>query len=876
LHVAGNRQKFEFNNKKFMVQHLFKSQLLFLLLLLTAGSVSVQAQLTATMTTTPACSLDGTASVVVTGGVSPYTYTWYAATGQLSATTASVTGLSGGYYYVSISDMSGATGWATGQIAYPFNTTTTATDEMCGDGTGTASVSVTSGGTPPFTYLWSNGMTTPTITGLHAGIYEFTVTDANGCFVRSFQDSSFTAYVGNGSPITFNVTTIGSTCTNGSATVANIANGTAPYTYFWNTTPPQFTQTATGLAGGSNGQVIVTDAAGCVTTNYFWINQMPNGLGISIPSTDETCLQANGSASAVVTGGTAPYTYLWSNGATTQTITGLSRGYYGVTVIDANACPKTGNVYVQRTSPMSLNFNTLAPNCSGQNGSVSVSVLGGTAPYTYLWNTGATSTGITNMNAGVYGVSVTDANGCYDHNWTFLSIPQTCYGHVEGYVIGDQNNNCIHDAADFGFDQRIVGIGSDYAVTNSNGYYTESLLPGSYVLTEGTPPNYYALTCPAAPGTITVNNLVAGQTVSNLDFFNVATSNVQDLYVYFYASPARATTPQTVNIHYQNNGSVVQNGIVSFVHDPLMTFSSGGWNLSNYNLGTRTLTYNVGPVYPGASGYLQCSFTIPTTTAVGTAYSHTADIQPVAGDAFPADNQMTVASTVVAAYDPNAKSVMPDGQITHADSVLLYTVQFQNTGNDTAFTVAIKDLIDPSLDIFSLEVIGASHPYVLTAAAPGVVTFTFNSIMLPDSNMNEPMSHGYIMYRIHLKPNLPLGTQIHNTAEIYFDYNAPVITNTTLNTLGIVANDPSLPSAASFQLFPNPATDKVGIALNESWSEVTQVAVHDLQGRLVQQASIDPAQSRNIALDLQHLPSGVYLVECSNASQRLVRKLILQ
>jgi hypothetical protein len=112
-----------------------------------------------------------------------------------------------------------------------------------------------------------------------------------------------------------------------------------------------------------------------------------------------------------------------------------------------------------------------------------------------------------------------------------------------------------------------------------------------------------------------------------------------------------------------------------------------------------------------------------------------------------------------------------------------YTIRFQNTGTDTAYVVEVRDVLDPDLDRNSFQFLGASHAVTsLVIDAVGEITFRFENILLPDSNVNEPASHGFIRFRMRPGPNLPNGTVVSNTAAIYFDQNAPVITNTTFST----------------------------------------------------------------------------------------------
>jgi uncharacterized repeat protein (TIGR01451 family) len=831
-----------------------------------------QMTLTVSMVTTPACSLDGSATATVTGGTPPYTYTFYGPA-YYNGPSNTITGVPGGTYSLYVNDGFNNYGYANFTIAMPFTPTLTYTNDVCSAGIGTATATVT-GGTPPFTYLWSNGQTVANATGLTAGTYAITITDANGCFISSQMDSSMYAYIQNSSPITGTTTSTGTTCANGTATVSGLTGGTAPYTYVWNTTPPQFTATATGLNSGSY-YCLVTDAGGCTYNGYAYVNQLPNGLTGTTTSTPETCLQANGTATVTVSGGTAPYTYLWSNGATTQTITGLSYGGYSVTVTDANSCPKIKWVSVHRVEPLNLSFTTTAPNCSNANGSIACTVTGGTAPYTYQWSNGGTASSISGLSQGYYYVAVTDANGCTDYNSVHLTLSPSCYSNVSGRVVGDMNTNCVLDGGDFRVRNNVIDISGYWAVTDYNGDYQKDVLLSSAVVTQPFPQSYFAVACPIS-GNYTLPTMVSGSTYPGNDFYDQATSTVNDLSVSYYMTPARATTPQSVTIHYYNHGSTALNATVDFTHDALMTLLSGG-SMTSYNLGTRTLTYNVGIVNPGQWGTLYCSFTIPSLTPLGTSYQHSAEIQPITIDATPTDNVYSYPGQVVAAYDPNAKSVFPDGLLTPGiDSMLTYTIQFQNTGNDTAFTVALRDSLDPGIDPFSIEILGASHNYIWEMDAPGYMEFRFENIMLPDSHINEAASHGWIMYRAKIKANLPLGTQIDNTASIYFDFNTPIVTNTTHNVFGAVAVDEGSQATAGFSFYPNPANDRVQVLLDENWNEDTQVNVMDLNGRALRQNNLLPSQSRTTILEVGDLPAGLYLIECTSGNHRLVKKLVIQ
>lgn len=182
---------------------------------------------------------------------------------------------------------------------------------------------------------------------------------------------------------------------------------------------------------------------------------------------------------------------------------------------------------------------------------------------------------------------------------------------------------------------------------------------------------------------------------------------------------------------------------------------------------------------------------ISFTTAASTPLSDTLNLVllalPLSGDGDTSNNIRTYTIPVTGAYDPNDKKVYPAGECTpgyiQQDQTLTYTVRFQNTGSAPAHNVYIEDALSPALDLNSLQVIGASHD-MYTKIMPGnVLHFMFDNIMLPDSNSNEPLSHGYVVFRVNPLPGSTPGSEIRNKVGIYFDYNAPVITNEVLNTI---------------------------------------------------------------------------------------------
>ncbi len=374
------------------------------------ATVTQPTQVNVTATSTSAtCAGDnnGTATANANGGTPGYTYAWSnGANGQ------TITGLAAGTYTVTATDSNGCTATTSVTVSQssPINVTATATPVSCNGGNDGTAAATANGGTPPFTFAWSNGATGATIGNLTSGTYTVTVTDSNGCTATS----SATVTQPTSVNVTVTGTDAGCAGSNDGSATANTSGGTAPYTYTWSNGAN--TQTINNLAAGTY-TVTVTDANGCTDTGSTTISE--NGdINVTTTSTATSCPGGtDGTVTANAAGGSAPYSYAWSNGANTQTVTGLSAGTYTVTVTDAAGCTGTTSATVSdgNNSALSCTVNTLAePTTDTSNdGSLTVAVSGGSGNYTYAWSNGATTQTINNVPAGPYSVTVTDVNsGC--------------------------------------------------------------------------------------------------------------------------------------------------------------------------------------------------------------------------------------------------------------------------------------------------------------------------------------------------------------------------------------------------------------------------------------------------------------------------------
>jgi len=424
---------------------------------------------------------NGTATTAVTGGLAPYSYAW-----SNGGNTETITGLAGGNYTVTITDGNGCSSICTVTVNATAAPTcsVSVTDTTCGDNNGVATANGV-GGTAPYSYSWSNGANTQTITDLALGIYNVTITDGNGCTTTC--SASVEASLAVKCSIVGNNTTCGEN--NGSATVTS-SDGTAPYSYSWSNGANG--PTASGLAPG-NYTVTTTDAIGCQVTCSVVISPSV-ALACSISATPSTCGDANGTATAITTNGVAPFTYAWSNGGNTQTITDLAGGSYSVTITDGSGCVSTCSATVAASSTFTATVTTTDAGCGMNSGTAFAQAsAGAAAPVTYAWNNGANTQQISNLASGTYTVTITDGDGCSVVETA--TVGQTVCLQLGDLVFKDYDNDGMFGAGDQVLPNVTVNLHNDIngdnmpdqllqtTTTNQDGKYLfGNLNPGNYIV----------------------------------------------------------------------------------------------------------------------------------------------------------------------------------------------------------------------------------------------------------------------------------------------------------------------------------------------------------------------------------------------------------
>lgn len=359
-------------------------------------------QINVTPTAANCGSSNGSASVNVTSGSGTYTYSW-----SNGGTASSISNVAAGSYTVTVVDGACSTSATVfvGNTGGPTASATSTSVSCNGGSNGSASASAT-GGTPNYTYSWSNGGNTATISNVAAGTYTVTVSDANTCLstatVTVNEPTALTASVSNTTEVS---------CHSGSNGVITATGngGTGSITYLWSNGAT--TSAASNLAAGQYC-VTATDANSCSVSACSTLTD-PTAVTITATGTDVLCNGGStGSATATVSGGAGNYTYSWTGGQTTFTATNLAAGNYTVTATDANSCSVTAAVAIAQPTALSVSA-TCNPTIINQSiGSASVTVNGGTTPYNYNWSSGSDSASAASLGAGIVNVTVTDDNGC--------------------------------------------------------------------------------------------------------------------------------------------------------------------------------------------------------------------------------------------------------------------------------------------------------------------------------------------------------------------------------------------------------------------------------------------------------------------------------
>lgn len=766
------------------------------------------------------------------------------------------------------------------------------------------------GGTAPYTYQWNwydfgfSNLENPqqvAISSIDPNVY-LTVTDASGCTYNTSTAIQFSSNVILNPVITANV--INADCFGteiqflGTADPSVVSWEWVIYDGFQSTQSFTTQNPIATIQAGPTGNFVnavltVTDANGCTDITDFAMTLDSFGFYFDyVVTPGSSCSAANCDATITINpvGGMPPYLYSIGQGApsTSNVFTNVCDGNIEVRVEDANGCVQESFVWVNvQQNLLSLQSFEYYESCNDSNvignGSfIEVYAIGGTQPYTYLWSDGTTSQFYQDPAPGSYSVVVTDGAGC-SVSETFIVPVNECFT-ISGSVYVDNNGNCMLDGNDYGLSNTWVDLADAngnwlwiYDYTDANGYYEISVPAGTYFFdVNGWNVSNYNQVCPAAGFSVTLD---ANNIAEVVDFFLTPPPPAQDLSVSIghITNVAPSTVPgqnRWSYITYCNDGTIPMSGSVVWNFSPELTYDGPGYtNIvpDVIDAANSQLIFHFTNLQPGQCEYVRIDFDVPNSMQIGTVINDEVIINPIPGDVTPANNTAYSSELSVGSWDPNDKAVYPAGDITEDQNDHSYHIRFQNEGNANATRVIIRDELDDDLVLHTLRNVNASHSFVLTVENDNELVFTFDNIQLPPKDVDEAASQGYVAFTITQVDDLPIGTEIENTAAIYFDFNEAVITNTVVNKIvepvGIIDRKADI----AISLYPNPTTGVINVA-SDKGATIAAITVYDIIGNVVFEAN--DLQTAELMLNLSDKANGMYMLKIETDKGTSVKRFV--
>lgn len=467
--------------------------------------------------------------------------------------------------------------------------------------------------------------------------------------------------------------------------------------------------------------------------------------------------------------------------------------------------------------------------------------------------------------------------------WIFRtdSLGNTYKNNISGRVSEDDNSDCVFNTIDHGYKNIIIeadnGASTYYNFTHTDGTYSIRLDSGNYSVTH-TPKMYRSPICPSSA---LAANLTSGtDTINNLDFFDHLTSPFTNASI--YCTPYTWAVPghnYSVQLYYANSGTDTISGTISFTYDSILTFLSSSI-VPNTSIG-NTITWNYSNIPEDSMSYIVLNFKVDTTATLGDTLFCNGSITTIASDIDSTDNADQFGSIVVSSFDPNEKSVEPKGTGPQGyivgDENLEYTVRFQNTGTYQAQNIVVRDTVSDNLDFTSFQFLSSSSPCIVSVVNQRTLYFTFLNINLPDSTSNESGSHGFLKYSIKPNAGLAPGTKFRNTAFIYFDYNSPIVTNTTLNTIQFpVGIEEQSSTNKAVKVYPNPFSDNTTFVIeSENINEQYSFEMTNVLGKKIK--SISGITKKEFQISRNGLENGIYFYKIYSSESVIgIGKLVIK
>lgn len=436
----------------------------------------------------------------------------------------------------------------------------------------------------------------------------------------------------------------------------------------------------------------------------------------------------------------------------------------------------------------------------------------------------------------------------------------TLTSQISGKIFWDENNDCIEQPGEKALKQISViaksGTKKYSATTDGSGHFSMATAGGDYALSLSQPGSYWSYCDFPNPVSVDAYNDTVWSPIGAK-----ATVICPEMAI-SVGSPGfrRCFDNNNLIIYYQNFGTApAADAYLTVTLDTKLIYLSASAPLLSQS--GQTYTFDLGTVDVGGSGILTINIKVDCDVELGELLCADSHIYPdtlcVATASKMSSNQICL--PVVSSFDPNDKTAFVNGKPETVkilpNSGLEYLIRFQNTGTDTAFNVVIADTLSDQLDPTSVVPGASSHPYSFELRNGNILRFNFRNILLPDSNVNEPLSHGFVKFMIRQKTDNPIGSTLSNRAAIFFDYNAPVITNESLLVVSSSVGTQAASVALQAKTWPVPAHDEVRVVVPTATSGIVSWKLVDPSGRIMRTGSKEAA---SFSIGRQGLPAGIY------------------
>jgi uncharacterized repeat protein (TIGR01451 family) len=673
------------------------------------------------------------------------------------------------------------------------------------------------------------------------------------------------------------------TCGNNTGSIlASAFGGAAPYTYIWSNSPGQPGPSSQINLPPGEYTVWVSDSNGNSATATGEVLLVPGLFPDIVPA--EPVYSCDGGCNGYynyflpLSGATMPFTVTFDppgpNGGASpnglyfgELCTGIE---YTVTVTDVNGCSGTvGPISVEAVPLPVIVSSTIVGSCPG-GATGSMELLFNQLDSVWIngpngWVTNVTTNPMiaTNLAPGTYtvgGYTVPDGSGSGSAVCEFfftLVVPVTTdpCGSISGVLYADLDNDCDQAPVDLGLPFRVIALspGGHYTLTDADGSYSTELFYDDYTLDMAVAG--YESTCVGLPAPFLLNAVTPSTSID----LPMEVLFGADVRAFLNAGVHRPGFPVTYTPSVHNEGPFGFTDLtLDLFFDPILNYVSATGSPDLVAAGH--LQWEIATLGGFDSRSFTVEFTVPPQASLlGVVLSGNAVVTPQSPDADPSNDDYGITRTIIGAYDPNDKLAQTDFTnndelfFLDLDSYVDYTIRFQNTGTAEAINVFLIDTIAAEYDLSTLRILGASHEFEASLLPGRVLRFDFPNIMLPDSTSDLLGSQGFASFRLWPLPGLELGDHLLNAADIFFDFNEPIRTNTS-DLMAEFSVGIAEAAQTNVRVFPNPVRDALNIHVPQgNWS----IEVFSMDGRI---ALSDRSSGELLGLNARVLAPGSYVL----------------